>query len=78
MSGHWQRHGLVGNFAREAVLNFTMVGKLYRKLVFMLMEKEILIIPSHFITSVAHVKVPKEYVWYVSDVFRQSKLVNMK
>lgn len=65
MSGHWQRHGLVGNFCRETILNFTIVGELCHKLGFMLMGKEILVIPSHFIDSAAHVGVPKEYVWYI-------------
>lgn len=77
MSGHWQRHGLVANFPREAILNFTMVGKLYKKLVFMLMEKEILIIPSHRITLVTHIKVPNGMCG-MSDLFKQSKLVNVK
>lgn len=35
MSGHWQGLGQVANFPRMAILNFTMVGKLYHKPMFM-------------------------------------------
>lgn len=38
MSGHWQRHGQVANFPREAILSLAMLDKLYQKPVFMLRE----------------------------------------